>query len=106
MLRRMTLSPLREIFRIPTVTDKLNLFQRLLDLDEIHADLALALLKAAHSELSGKQQGRQRSAYRRYAGAIEALRYRKTDLLHHVANSWKTEKPVQDPEWLQNGKIK
>ena len=95
----------KELFRTPSPVDKLNLFQVLFDASEINPDLALALLKIIHTELS-KEKGSEHSAYRQYAKTIETLRYHKADILQHVVNSWKAGKPVEDPEWLQNGTIK
>jgi hypothetical protein len=95
----------KELFRDPSPADKLNLFQSLFDASEINPDLALALIKIVHAELS-KEQVSEQTAYRQYAKTIEMLRYHKADMLQHVVNSWKTGKPVEDPEWLQNGKIK
>jgi len=97
--------PYKDLFRPPSPADKLNLFQLLFDASEISPDLALALLKIVHSDLS-KEKGSEHSTYRQYAKTIEALRYHKADILQHVVNSWRAGKPVEDPEWLQNGKIK
>lgn len=100
-------SPYKEFFRIPSVVDKLRLFQFLFESSEINTDLALALLKIVHREL-GDDRFPDRSAYKKYAGMIEALRYYKKDMLNQIVDTWNKEKGIlpNDPEWLSDGKIK
>ena len=101
----MNSSPLyKELFREPSPADKLKLFQTLFDSNEINPDLALALLKIVHSELSSEEG--DGASYRQYAQIIEALRYHKMDMLRHIVETWKAGKPAKDPEWLTDGMIK
>ena len=67
-----TSSPYKDFFRAPSATDKLNLFQLLFESSEINTDLALALLKVVHKELSLEQPS-DRSAYRYYSHAIQSI---------------------------------
>lgn len=95
----------KHLFRTPSLLDTLNLFQKLFESDELNGDLALALLKVIHRDL-GNEQTRDRSAYKRYAEAIETLRYHKADMLKQVVNAWNASRSGKDPEWLADGKIK
>ena len=94
----------KHLFRQPSPADRLNLFQTLFDSNEINPDLALALLKIVHSELSSEEG--DGASYRQYAQIIEALRYHKMDMLRHIVETWKAGKPAKDPEWLTDGMIK
>lgn len=101
----MNLPPLyKEFFRDPSAADKLNLFQTLFDSNEINPDLALALLKIVHLELSSEEG--EGAVYRKYANIIEALRYHKVEMLQHIVDTWKAGRPAKDPEWLSDGLIK
>jgi hypothetical protein len=95
----------KDFFRLPSTADKLNLFQQLFDSSEINSDLALALLKVIHRELSN-EQSHERSAYKQYAEVIEALRYREADMLQRVVDAWNASRVSKDPEWLSGGVIK
>jgi hypothetical protein len=101
MKRNMMTSSRKELFRLPTVFDKLAFFRSLLDDEEMHTDLALALLKVTHRELSQKQTS-ERSAYRRYAETVESLRHRKVDILGQVVDAWKSEQTGIPPEWFSS----
>ncbi|MBL8077641.1 MAG: hypothetical protein JNM55_06750 [Anaerolineales bacterium] len=90
----------RELFRDPTTEDKLLLFRSLLDAKEdLTVDVALALLKTIHEELSNEQLD-DRSLYKRYAEEIEALRFRAPAALQQVVNNWKLQKVTDPPEWF------
>src|SRR6187549_2927147 len=82
----------KELFRKPDTDDKLKLFRTLLDAkDELTVNLALALLKIIHKELS-TEQIRDRLAYKRYAEGIESLRFRMPGMLHQVVSAWKAQR--------------
>lgn len=89
------------LFRTPSLLDSLDLFQKLFESDELNSDLALALLKVIHRELSNEQT-RDRSAYKRYAEAIETLQYHKSEMLKQVVDAWNAGKSAKDPEWLSS----
>lgn len=95
----------KDFFRIPTTADKLDLFQHLFDSGEIHADLGLALLKVVRAELGGGRT-RDRSVYKRYTRTIQAVRYHKADMLQLIADAWNQGGLPENPEWLQDGKIR
>jgi hypothetical protein len=99
------LALLREFFRTPSITDKLNLFRALFDSQELNVDVALAMLKVIHREL-GDEKTRDRSAYKRYAEVIESLRYHKAEMLQEVAEAWRKGRMAKEPEWLAGGKMK
>ncbi|MDP1548100.1 MAG: hypothetical protein Q8L87_18975 [Anaerolineales bacterium] len=99
------LSLLKEFFRTPSVNDKLNLFQVLLAAQEINVDIALAMLKVIHKELSLERVS-DCSAYKRYAEVVEALRYHQSDVLREVVNAWNADRIAKDPEWLSDGVVK
>lgn len=99
------LSLLREFFRAPSITDKLNLFRVLFDSQELNVDIALAMLKVIHREL-GNENTRDRSAYKRYAEVIETLHYHKAEMLQEVAEAWRKGRMAKEPEWLTDGKMK
>ncbi len=94
-----TSQTLKELFLDPTTIDKLNLFQQLFDASELDVDLALALLKIIHKDLS-LERSRDRSAYKRYASTIEALRYHKADMLRQVVSAWKKNNNAAPAEWF------
>src|SRR5690348_15896520 len=93
----------KELFRDPDTDDKLNLFRALLETkDELTVNLALALLKIIHKELS-TEQARDRLAYKRYAEGIESLRFRMPGILHQVVSEWKTQRNTANTtpdEWF------
>lgn len=95
----------KDLFRIPAAADKLALFQLLYEADEINPDLALALLKVIHGELS-MVQSPDRSVYKRYSHAIQALRYNRAELLNQIVDAWQAGRPITDAEWLSAGRIK
>ncbi len=95
----------RELFRAASIVDKLVLFQYLLESSELYVDLALALLKAIHKQLSlGKSH--DHIEYKRYAETIELLRYHRADMLKEVIDAWRAENPSSEVEWLSDGVIK
>jgi hypothetical protein len=91
----------KDLFRTPDTEDKLTLFHLLLNANEMNKDLSLALLKIIHGELKRNTQT-NRSVYKRYAEAIETLRYRMLDTLQWVAASWKNHEAKSTPplEWF------
>ncbi len=61
----------KDLFRTPTTEDKLDLFQLLLDAQELTVNLSLSLLKITHREVKSNQR-RDHSLFKRYAEAIES----------------------------------
>lgn len=96
---------LKELFRIPVTADKLTYFRILFESNELTADLALALLKVIHSELSGEKT-RGRSVYKTYAEVIQSLRYRNSVMLGQIVDAWNEGRTQKDPEWLSEGMVK
>ncbi len=94
----------KDLFRSPTTDDKLTLFQLLLDANELTVSLTLALLKIIHRELKSNQY-RDRSVYKRYAEAIESLRYHALDTLQLVVATWKNHQSTSTApaEWFHDG---
>jgi len=89
-----------ELFRDSTATDKLVLFRSLLDArEDLTADVAFALLKIIHEELSSDRL-HDRTLYKRYAEEIEALRFHAPAALQQVINTWKPEKTSNTSEWF------
>ena len=95
----------KELFRDPNTDDKLKLFRTLLETkDELTVNLALALLKIIHKELSAEQT-RDRLTYKRYAEGIESLRFRMPGILHQVVNEWKSQRNTNNTmpeEWFSS----
>jgi hypothetical protein len=91
----------KDLFRNPTTENKLTLLQLLLDANELTVNLTLALLKIIHRELKNNQN-RDRSLFKRYAEAIESLRYHTLDMFQLVAAAWKyNQSTVTTPaEWF------
>ena len=91
----------KELFRTPDTEDKLNLFHLLLNANELNVTNSLALLKIIHGELK-KNENSDRSIYKRYAEAIETLRYRMLDTLQLVVATWKNHqtKSATPPDWF------
>jgi len=78
------------LFRTPATEDKLNLVQLLLDVQELTVNLSLSLLKIIHREIINNQnQKHNHSLFKRYAEAIESLRYHNAELLQLVVAAWK-----------------
>ncbi len=98
------LSRYKDLFRAASIAEKLSLFQQLLEGSELYVDLALALLKAIHKQLS--VTARDHLEYKRYAETIELLRYYRADMLKEVIDAWKAENPSEEVEWLSDGVIK
>ena len=95
----------RELFRAASIVEKLALFQSMLEASELYVDLALALLKAIHKQLS-LEKSSNHIEYKRYAETIELLRYHRADMLKEVIDAWKAENPLAEVEWLSDGVIK
>ncbi len=97
----------KDLFRTPDTEDKLNLFHRLLNANELTVTLSLALLKVIHGELGSKDHS-DRSIYKRYAAAIETLRYRMLDTLQLVVAAWKNQRAKSSalPEWFPDDQPK
>jgi len=95
----------QDLFRTPTTEDKLNLFQSLLDANQLNVNLSLSLLKITHGEVTTNQR-RDHSLFRRYAEAIESLRYHNSDTLQLVVAAWKFhQSPSTTPaEWFPDDK--
>jgi len=91
----------KDLFRTSTTEDKLTLFQLLLDANELTVNLSLSLLKIIHRELKNNQN-RNHSLFKRYAEAIESLRYHMLDTLQLVVIAWKYQQsPSMTPaEWF------
>lgn len=89
----------KDLFRLPTLLDQLSFLRLLLDADEINVDLALALLKIVHRELSAAH-ALERPAYKRYAETIEVLRHRKAGILQQVVDAWKAAQTEVPAEWF------
>ena len=93
----------KDLFRNPTTENKLTLLQLLLDADGLTVNLTLALLKIIHRELKSNHNP-DRSLYKRYAKAIESLRYHMLDTLQLVVATWKNHqaKSTIPPEWFHD----
>jgi len=101
----MRISPnYKELFRNATIKDKLTLLQTLLDAKEdMSPELALALLKIIHTDLS-IHQPRDRSPYKHYAEVVEALRFQMPGLLNQVVEFWKASQTLAPTEWFSERK--
>jgi hypothetical protein len=94
----------KELFRNPTIKDKLSLFELLFDVKLLTVDLTLALLKIIHKELS-THQTRDHSAYKLYAESIELLSYHKPDVLQQVVDAWNPRKVTPPAEWFSHDSL-
>ena len=92
----------RDLFRDSTIGDILNFFHLLFNARELTADLTLALLKIIHHELNIHQKP-DRTVYKRYAEAIESLRYYVPDMLQQVVDGWKSSQNPIPTDWFDNG---
>lgn len=91
----------RDLFKNSTIKDKLNLFQLLFETKSLTADLALALLTIIHQELNDHQKP-DRTVFKRYAEAIESLRFNVPDLLQQIVDGWKAHQNVTPEEWFSD----
>ncbi|MCE9644951.1 MAG: hypothetical protein K8S20_03045 [Chloroflexi bacterium] len=97
-------SKYKELFRNATIKDKLSLLQTLVDgREDLSPDLALALMKIIHGDLSIPQT-RDRSPYKRYAELVEALRFHTPGLLKQVVENWKAQQNPTPAEWFSEHK--
>ncbi|MCC7118713.1 MAG: hypothetical protein IT310_09325 [Anaerolineales bacterium] len=96
-------SSYQKLFRAATAEEKLLLFRSLLEAkEELTVDLALALLKIVHEELSAGQM-KDRAVYKRYAEEIEALRASSPVALQQVTTNWQLLKTTIPPDWFTYG---
>lgn len=93
----------KDLFRSSTTADKLTLLNVLSDAKDLKTDIALALLKIIHKELC-IHQSRDRSGYKRYAEAIESLRYHTPTMLHELLTAWDTRGITAPMEWFSHDK--
>lgn len=93
-------SSYKDLFRTPMTRDKLILFQSLLDArEDMTGNLAFALLKIIHRELT-VHQNRDRSVYKDYAEAIEALNFHLPNVLQQVVDAWNPNRMSPPAEWF------
>jgi len=84
-----TPSKYSKLFHTPTAKDKLSFFHALLEIKEdLTSDVALALLKMVHWELSSSRVD-DRSVYKRYAEEIAAFQFHDPVMLQQVVFNWK-----------------
>jgi hypothetical protein len=95
----------KDLFHAPTTDDKLNLFNSLLDANELTVTVTLALLKVIHEELKNNRN-RDRSVYKRYAEVIETLRYHMLDMFQLVVATWNNNQSesAAPAEWFPDDK--
>lgn len=97
------------MFRTPATEDKLNLVQLLLNVHELSVNLSFSLLKIIHRELINNQnQNHNHSLFKRYAEAIESLRYHNADMLQLVVAAWKFHRSpstATPAEWFPNDQL-
>ena len=77
----------KNLFRIPTISEKIALFRSLLDSYEIKPAEALALSGSIHAELR-RVKGQDGSAYASYAQTMALLNYYLPDVHQHVVANW------------------
>lgn len=102
--RKMMLSSKKDLFHLPTPLDKLAFFRSLLEAEEMHTDLALALLKSIHKELGAKRT-QERRAYKRYAEAVASLNHHKADVFKQVVDAWNAAQSGIPAEWFSNAAL-
>ena len=93
----------KDLFRNPTIGDKLNLFQLLFDTRSLTVDLTLALLKTIHTELNNHQKP-DRTVFRRYAEIVASLHYHVPELFQQALDSWKNHQSATPTEWFSDHK--
>ncbi len=82
-----------------TASDKLDLFQSLLDSKDLTSDQALALLNIIRPELE-KPQRQGRSIYRQYARVMGSLHEQMPEVYEKVLSLWQPKQerqPVEAP---------
>ncbi len=77
-----------DLFHSSGTSDKLDLFQSLLDSKDLTSDEALALLNSIHRELQHPQEHKS-SMHIRYAEAMESLRKQMPEIHEQILNSWR-----------------
>jgi hypothetical protein len=76
-----------DLFHSSGTLDKINLFQTLLDSQDLTAMEALALINTIHLELE-QQQGHDPAVYTRYVQMMEAFQRKMPDLHAEVVRKW------------------
>jgi len=84
------------LFQQSNVTDRMSLFQSLLDSHELTQDEALALLGAIHADLR-QSQGQDGTIYARYARVMESLHSEMPDVHQYVVANWQMPHTEADP---------
>lgn len=85
----MTISPSKDLFRQATTSEKLALFQSLLESQDIQPGEALAVLGAIHAELRRPPAGVGGFAYARYAQLMQSLLHQRPNVHQHVVAAWR-----------------
>lgn len=84
----MTISPSKDLFRQATTSEKLALFQSLLESQDMQPGEALAVLGAIHAELRRPLADQRGSMYARYAQLMQSLLHRMPNIHQHVVANW------------------
>lgn len=94
----------KDLLRSATTAEKLTLFRFLFDAGELTGDLALALLKIIHAELSAHRNS-DRSIYKQYAAVVALLRHHMPDVFQQVIAAWDSRQNAVPEEWFSHDKL-
>ena len=84
----------QDLFHQPSAAEKISFVRSLMETGDLHADVAVALLKSIHTELADPQ-GQDHSSYASYARMIASLQHKMPDVHQHVLANWQASRPVQ-----------
>src|ERR1044071_4899209 len=84
----------QELFRQPSAAEKISFVRSLMETGDLHADVAMALLKSIHTELTDPQ-GQDHSSYASYARMMASLQHKMPDVHQHVVENWQASRREQ-----------
>jgi len=89
----------QELFHQPSAAEKISFVQSLMETGDLHADVAMALVKSIHTELAQPQpQGQDHSIYASYARMMASLQHNLPDVHEHVVTNWQATRSTEPEE--------
>jgi hypothetical protein len=89
----------QELFRQPSAAEKISFVRSLMETGDLHADVAMALVKSIHAELAQPTHGQDHASYASYARMMASLQHNLPDIHEHVVTNWQALRGVSaEPE--------
>lgn len=84
----------QDLFHQPNAAEKISFVRSLMEAGDLHADVAMALLKSIHTELANPQ-AQDHSSYANYARMMASLQHTMPDVHQHVVANWRASRREQ-----------